>query len=300
MRCGGRHVRHSERVATLPERRPPAGRVRRPAAAGAPPLPRFRRRAARPARRAGNGRPLGLAPPNRAPDECPRAADQPGGAGLVQGRHQRLGDRDGDQVGGGLAHRRPEGQLALDLGPAAAWLGQEARPARVEAVMAPPTVMPPGATRLRTSSSSVPVPTITLAVTAAPVAIGPATAAGRQQRRRVDSSDSRGVTAAVAAAIRTARTGSIARGARNTAPSSRPIVRSWTTHRVADHAARAGARRPPAAPGRRRGIRITSARTVRANWSIRLPPPVPSWPLGAQARAGWVGVGVRVAVPRRS
>ena len=64
--------------------------------------------------------------PEQGTDKRPGQGDQPGGAGLVKRRHQRLGDRDADQVGGGLPRGRPQGQLALDLGTAAAQFGHKA------------------------------------------------------------------------------------------------------------------------------------------------------------------------------
>jgi hypothetical protein len=66
---------------------------------------------------AGRGERAG--PAEQGTDEGPGQGDQAGRAGRVKRRDQGLGDCDADRVGGGLAHGRPQGQLALDLGLAA-------------------------------------------------------------------------------------------------------------------------------------------------------------------------------------
>ena len=100
--------------------------------------------------------------------------------------------------------------------------------------MAPPTVKPPTATRLRTPSGSAPVANTTVPVTAAPLVTAAPAAAGRRQRPWAGSPASRGATVAVAATTITASTGSTVSGARNTAPSSSPTASSWTAPRAAD------------------------------------------------------------------
>ena len=117
--------------------------------------------------------------------------------------------------------------------------------------MAPPTLIPPKATTLRTSSARAPVAKTTKAVTAAPLVTAATTATGRHQRRRTGSSASRGVTVAVAAATITASTGSTASGAGTPPPApdrrpgaGRPRGRPTTPPRGP------GAPRPPAAPHR--------------------------------------------------
>ena len=232
---------------TAPERRPPAGRGRRPAAAGARPRQRSRPPATRPAPPAGSGPPPAGWRPNRAPTNAPGRVTRP--VVRVWSSAGTSASATATPTRSAVACRvvAPRANLPSTSARRPRSSATKRRPASVEAVMAPPTVMPTRATTFRTCSASAPVAKTTLVVTVAPVVTAATTAIGRHQRRRVGSSASRGVTVAVAAATITASTGSTARGARNTAPApGRPRGAGshpgWPTTPPRG----SGARRPPA------------------------------------------------------